>query len=307
MWHKFIRFWKVFFLTVWEVIKEMRTVRGILALLISYIIYHGWAVFFVAFGTIVGNAWMIGIGTAVILFWFGPGTPVIPLIIVTALFIQRYLLFDKKHMVNIIDKWKELNDKEISKHEDHWKQVKHDFKVMNVIDHVIFSHHDDDDVKDDIETFLDLDSTFYGFQDFELKDKELQLVCIKKTPGNPDIKYVPMYTFNVVVDSLVVGKVDIRIGHVEGLYYGGHIAYQIKETYRGKGYATRATKLLAKVGLAHHMDKLYISNRHDNRNSIRVCQKVGATYIRTVLLPEDNPMRELGNVYENIWVWDITK
>ncbi len=119
MWQKFVRFWKVFCLTVWAIIKEMRTVRGLFALIISYIIYHGWAVFFVAFGTIIGNAWMIGIGTAVMLFWFGPGTPVIPLIIVTALFIQRYILFDKKHMVNIKDKWIELNN--IEKAKDHEK------------------------------------------------------------------------------------------------------------------------------------------------------------------------------------------
>ena len=118
MWQAFIIFWKVFFLTVWAIIKEMRTVRGILALIISYVIYHGWAVFFVAFGTIVGNGWMIGIGTAVMLFWLGPGTPVIPLIIVTALIIQRYVLFDKKNMINIKDKWIELNEKEKTKKED---------------------------------------------------------------------------------------------------------------------------------------------------------------------------------------------
>lgn len=117
LWDKFIRFWKVFFLTVWEIIKEMRTVRGVLALVISYILFHGWAVFFVAFGTIISNGWMIGIGTAVMLFWLGPGTPVIPLIIVTALLIQRYVLFDKKHMINIKEKWIELNEKEKKKDE----------------------------------------------------------------------------------------------------------------------------------------------------------------------------------------------
>ncbi len=121
MLHKFIRFWKVFFLTVWAIIKEMRTVRGIIALLISYMIYHGWAVFFVVFGTIVGNAWMVGVGTAVILFWFGPGTPVIPLTIITALAIQRFILFDKKNMTNIKDKWIELNEKENHKDEDHFE------------------------------------------------------------------------------------------------------------------------------------------------------------------------------------------
>ncbi|HOI86081.1 MAG TPA: hypothetical protein PLP48_08390 [Acholeplasmataceae bacterium] len=96
---------------VWEIIKSMKSVRGLIALFLSYMIFHGWAVVIFVLGTITGNAYLIGLGTAVILFWFGPGTPVIPLIIVTALFIKRYLLLDKKHRVNLREKWKELNQK----------------------------------------------------------------------------------------------------------------------------------------------------------------------------------------------------
>jgi len=89
----------------------MKSVRGLIALFLSYMIFHGWAVVIFVLGTITRNAYLIGLGTAVILFWFGPGTPVIPLIIVTALFIKRYLLLDKKHRVNLREKWKELNQK----------------------------------------------------------------------------------------------------------------------------------------------------------------------------------------------------
>jgi len=108
---RFWLFWKKFFLMVWEIIKSMKSVRGLIALFLSYMIFHGWAVVIFVLGTITGNAYLIGLGTAVILFWFGPGTPVIPLIIVTALFIKRYLLLDKKHRVNLREKWKELNQK----------------------------------------------------------------------------------------------------------------------------------------------------------------------------------------------------
>lgn len=89
----------------------MKSVRGLIALFISYMLFHGWAVIALFMGTVTGNAYLIGLGTAVILFWFGPGTPVIPLIIVTALFIKRYLLLDKKHRINLREKWKELNQK----------------------------------------------------------------------------------------------------------------------------------------------------------------------------------------------------
>ncbi|HAX02999.1 MAG: hypothetical protein A2Y45_06160 [Tenericutes bacterium GWC2_34_14] len=89
----------------------MKSLRGLIALFVSYLIFHGWAVIFLVVGTLVGNAFMIGIGTAVILFWFGPGTPVIPLIIITALFIRRYVLFEKTEKLDLKAKWKELNQK----------------------------------------------------------------------------------------------------------------------------------------------------------------------------------------------------
>ena len=96
---------------VWEVIKTMKTFRGIISLFISYMIYHGWALMFFIIGTLTGNAWLIGVGTFVMLFWLGPGTPAIPLILMTALIIQRYVFFDATHQIKIKDKWKEINDK----------------------------------------------------------------------------------------------------------------------------------------------------------------------------------------------------
>ena len=89
----------------------MKSIRGLIALFISYMIFHGWAVIFLVIGTLSGNAYLIGLGSAVILFWFGPGTPVIPLIIITALFIRRYILLEKSEKLDLKQKWKELNEK----------------------------------------------------------------------------------------------------------------------------------------------------------------------------------------------------
>ena len=108
---KIILFWKNFFILIWEVIKSMKSIRGLLSLFTSYMIFHGWAVIFFFIGVLSGNAWFLGIGSAVMLFWFGPGTPVIPLIIVTALFIQRYILMDKSNKISINQKWEELNQR----------------------------------------------------------------------------------------------------------------------------------------------------------------------------------------------------
>lgn len=98
---------------VLEIVKSMRSIRGLISLLIAYMLYHGWAVLFLLFGILSSHAWFIGLGTAVILFWFGPGTPLIPLILITAMFIQRYILLDASYKVNLKEKWVELNQKEI--------------------------------------------------------------------------------------------------------------------------------------------------------------------------------------------------
>ncbi|NLK12500.1 MAG: hypothetical protein GX312_02805 [Candidatus Phytoplasma sp.] len=74
---------------------EMKTLRGVLALFISYMIYQGWAVVFIILGFIFQNGWLSSVGGLVIAIWVGPGTPLIPLVIATAYFIQRYILRDK--------------------------------------------------------------------------------------------------------------------------------------------------------------------------------------------------------------------
>jgi len=106
-------FWKNFFIMVWEIIKSMKSIRGLISLFIAYMIFHGWALIFFIIGLLSGNGWFLGIGSAVMLFWFGPGTPVIPLIIVTAFIIQRYILMDQSNKISVKQKWIELNEKKI--------------------------------------------------------------------------------------------------------------------------------------------------------------------------------------------------
>jgi NADPH2 dehydrogenase len=83
----------------------MKSFRGLISLFIAYMIFQGWAVLFIIFG----NAWMKGIGAGVIAFWFGPGTPTIPLILIFALLIQRYVLLDSSNSFHLKSRWQILN------------------------------------------------------------------------------------------------------------------------------------------------------------------------------------------------------
>lgn len=87
-----------FFKALWGTIKRFNTIKGRISLVTSIMIIVGWAVVLVVFGFISKDARMIGVGSAVIAFWATPGpqSPMWGLIILLALIIQKFILFDRK-------------------------------------------------------------------------------------------------------------------------------------------------------------------------------------------------------------------
>lgn len=82
--------------TIWSLIKRFFTsAKGIIAIVISFAIFEGWALVFIGIGTLTNDWWLVGVGSAVTAFWATPA-PMWALIIALALVIQRYVLFDKK-------------------------------------------------------------------------------------------------------------------------------------------------------------------------------------------------------------------
>ncbi len=60
-------------------------------------------------GVIVGNVWLIGVGTSIYAFWLAPLTPLIPINIALALVVQRYVFLDKSISIQSIkNKFKEV-------------------------------------------------------------------------------------------------------------------------------------------------------------------------------------------------------
>ena len=147
---------------------------------------------------------------------------------------------------------------------------------------------------------------FEGFMELpDLSDGAIHLVCISKAPGDPEKKWVPCYGFAICKGSEKVGELGLRIGYTDGLYYGGQIGYNVDENYRGNGYAGRACRLIIPVAKAHRMTKLLITNNYTNSASRRVCEKLGARFIRTARLPEWHDLYKSGQRFENIFEWSI--
>jgi len=134
----------------------------------------------------------------------------------------------------------------------------------------------------------------------------ISLICVKITPALPEKKWVPAYFFDVLkCNGDKVGEVTLRIGYTDGLYYGGQIGYAIDEAHRGNGYAAQACRLLASVAKFHKMTKLLITNEGSNTASQRVCEKLGARFVRKVELPNWHDLYEKGWQFVNVFEWTI--
>lgn len=109
----FIRFWK----GVWAVVKSMGNWKGVLSLLIVWVLISGSGVALVGF--ILQNGWLIGLGTTIYGFWLLPATPLIAINIGLAMVLQRFVFQDKNvTLKSIKTKFNEAFSKENNKKED---------------------------------------------------------------------------------------------------------------------------------------------------------------------------------------------
>ena len=162
-------------------------------------------------------------------------------------------------------------------------------------------------VDDEIVYYNALPYVYESFMDVpELSDGIIRLVCTVRNLAIPERGWVPCYDFDICRDSEKVGEIRLRIGYTDSLYYSGQIGYEVNEAHRGKGYAMRACRLIMPVARYHRMEKLLITNEDGNAASYRVCEKLGAKFVRKAELPSWHDMYEEGHRYMNVFEWSIS-
>ncbi|MDQ0897687.1 MULTISPECIES: GNAT family N-acetyltransferase [unclassified Paenibacillus] len=144
---------------------------------------------------------------------------------------------------------------------------------------------------------------FLGF-DF-ISGEEIDLVIEKRVPADEEKGFVPAYKYNIVLNgsSEEAGKIVVRIGNNEKLYFGGHIGYSVIERFRGNHYAAKACNLIKQVAVAHGMEKIIITCNPDNEPSRKTCVYIGAKLIEIVDLPPHNDMYQEGERQKCIYEW----
>ena len=72
--------------------------------------------------------------------------------------------------------------------------------------------------------------------------------------------------------------------------YAGNFGYNVDPEFRGQRLAERACRLLIPFAVRHGFDHLWITCDPDNSASRKTCERLGATLIEVVTLPEDLDM-----------------
>ena len=89
--------------------------------------------------------------------------------------------------------------------------------------------------------------------------------------------------------------IGLRIGSSKGIeMYYGHFGYHVYPPARGHRYAERACRLLLPLARRHGLQTLWLTCNPDNFASRRTCERLGATLISIVPVPEDDPLYARG-------------
>lgn len=133
---------------------------------------------------------------------------------------------------------------------------------------------------------------------------EVGLHFVRVVPGDPSRDFVPAYHFRILLaDGSDVGNVNFRVGDAEHVRVcAGHIGFEIREQFRGHGYAFQACRAIAPfVRLVS--GAVTITCDPDNVASIRTIERLGASFTDEVSVPPHDPHYKRGSRTKKRYVW----
>ncbi|WP_206245891.1 GNAT family N-acetyltransferase [Novosphingobium terrae] len=116
----------------------------------------------------------------------------------------------------------------------------------------------------------------------------------KTVQRDPVKMYFPTEHYDILAGGVNVGAIRLRIADATSVRYIGHIGYDIHVEYRRRGYATQAIRQVARLARRHSLAELWITIHPDNIASQKACLNAGATYLHTVLVPNDHDLYDQG-------------
>lgn len=136
-------------------------------------------------------------------------------------------------------------------------------------------------------TLSDTTTDFSFLEPGLLVDRELSLELRSTIPGD-GCDNVPVYHFKMMLGRIEAGRIEFRAQtNLQIELYVGHIGYNVYPAYTGHHFAERACRLLMPLARLHGHKQLWITCNPDNHPSRRTCERLGATLVELIALPEE--------------------
>ena len=118
-----------------------------------------------------------------------------------------------------------------------------------------------------------------------LSSEELSLRLAETHPASEEL---PPWQYYDIIENATgefAGKISARLGGSAHTYYNGHIGFEIAPAKRGRGYATKAARLLLPLFRAHGLARIYLTCAESNQASRKSIERLGAALLETVEVP----------------------
>ncbi len=144
-----------------------------------------------------------------------------------------------------------------------------------------------------------------------MTDGVIDLIPLSLYPPDEAMGFGDNYDYMIVPHGTrrEAGRINLRLGESECVYYFGHIGYHVDLGFQGDHFARRACELLRDVIIGAGKSSVVITTDPDNWPSRRTCEGLGCVMENIVHVPEEIQQRwEISAVKcRYIWRMDSTK
>lgn len=128
-----------------------------------------------------------------------------------------------------------------------------------------------------------------------LKGKEIDLLLENIYINKFNIK---TYVYHIYLRGKYnkIGRITLRLGNNEDIYYFGNIGYSISKNYRGNYLAAKACLLIKELLKKYKIkSEIIITVNPQNIASQKTCIYIGCNFIETVKIPKHSQFYTYGN------------
>lgn len=138
----------------------------------------------------------------------------------------------------------------------------------------------------------------------DLGHGQVRLRFVAILPGDDARGFVPAYHFRILNgEGAEVGHIHFRVGDTEHVRISaGHIGFEIRPDFRGRGYAGEACRALAPF-VRSLRASVWITCDPDNKASARTIERLGATFVDEVAVPAHDPHFQRGSRRKRRYCW----